>query len=225
MKPLLIVGALALIVVGAVLYIAMPQQPPALAPETAETAQEVPEIAAATSPADTWWDNLRALCGNAYVGAVTSDDPADADLVEQPLTMHVRRCDDQRLEVPFHIGENRSRTWVLTRTDSGIQLQHDHRHEDGSEDAVTLYGGHTVPSGTDTVPSGTDTAQHFPADEYSKQLFVDQGLEVSVTNVWTMELIPGDRFSYILRRPERHFQADFDLTQTVEPPPAPWGHE
>ena len=106
----------------------------------------------------------------------------------------------------------------MTRTDRGLLLQHDHRHEDGNEDAVTLYGGHT------DAP-GTEAAQHFPANDFSRQLFEANGLSVSVANVWTMEIVPGARFSYILRRPERHFQVDFDLTQTVDLPPTPWGHD
>ena len=174
--------------------------------------------AAPASPQDAWWNSLRALCGKAYAGELVSDDEADAALAGEPMTMHVRRCDARRIEIPFHIGENRSRTWVLTRTDGGIQLQHDHRHEDGSADAVTLYGGHTVDPGTASV-------QRFPADAYSKTLFAANGLEVSTANVWSMELVSGERFSYILHRPGRHFRADFELGRAVPAPPVPWGHD
>lgn len=170
------------------------------------------------SAQDRWWGHLHALCGTAFAGRLVSSDEADADLAGQPMVMHVRRCEDDRLEIPFHIGDNRSRTWVLTRTMGGVQLQHDHRHEDGSADAVTLYGGHTA-------DAGTEIAQHFPVDSYSIGLFETNGLSASVVNVWTMEVVPGERFSYILRRPGRHFQADFDLSQPIDPPPAPWGHE
>ncbi|MEM8933446.1 MAG: hypothetical protein AAGE94_19805 [Acidobacteriota bacterium] len=174
---------------------------------------------AAETPAEVWFRQLGELCGNAYAGRLVSTDAVDAEFAEQAMVMHVRRCADDRIEVPFHVGENRSRTWVLSRTDDGgIQLQHDHRHEDGSEDAVTLYGGRTA-------EAGSATAQDFPADDYSKQLFETHDLAASVANTWTMEIVPGERFSYILRRPERHFQVDFDLTVTVDAPPTPWGHE
>ena len=183
---------------------------------------EVEPVASEEVPLDLWWDQLAALCGNAYAGELVSNDEADADLAGEPMVMHVRRCEENRLEVPFHIGENRSRTWVLTRPESGaetgLHLQHDHRHEDGSEDVVTLYGGVTEEPGSETV-------QLFPVDDYSIQLFEREGLSASVVNVWSMELIPGERFSYILRRPNRHFQVDFDLSETIDPPPAPWGHE
>jgi len=189
------------------------------------------------APIDDWWSHLSALCGKAFDGRMVSSDPVDAAFAEQTMTMHVRLCEERRLEIPFNVGENRSRTWVLTRSGEGVRLQHDHRHEDGSEDEVTLYGGSsqatdgqaTDGAGVDgegpaSQDSGTALARHFPADPYSKRLFEAHGLEVSVENVWTMELVPGERFSYILRRPERHFQVDFDLTHEVEPPPAPWGH-
>ena len=188
------------------------------APEQTAAPKQAP--AAETSAVDLWWNHLTALCGEAYPGSLASDDEADAALAEQTMTMHVRRCSEQRLEIPFHIGENRSRTWVLTRTEKGLRLQHDHRHEDGVEDTVTLYGGHTDPN----VP-GTEIVQYFPADDFSKKLFEDNALKASVANTWSMEIVPGERFSYVLRRPERHFRADFDLTRPVDPPPPPWGHD
>lgn len=172
----------------------------------------------AASPQETWWANLRALCGNAYAGSLASNDPADSSFAGQSMVMHVRKCDDTRIEIPFHVGEDRSRTWVLSRTATGIELKHDHRHEDGSEDEITQYGGHTD-------SPGTGVAQLFPVDEHSKKLFVEHDRSPSTANVWSMEIVPGERFSYILRRPGRHFQVDFDLTRTIEPPPVPWGHE
>jgi hypothetical protein len=105
---------------------------------------------------------------------------------------------------------------VITRTESGLRLKHDHRHEDGSEDAVTQYGG-------DTVDPGTAERQEFPADDFSKTLFRENGIPQSVENVWAMEVRPGELFAYELRRPNRHFRVEFDLTRTVEAPPPPWG--
>ena len=186
----------------------------ALAPARAES----PAAAASSSAADQWWQNVASLCGKAYAGEVVTEDAADADFAAERLVMHVRRCSESRIEIPFHVGENRSRTWLLTRTAAGIQLEHDHRHEDGSDDAVTLYGGHTA-------DAGTAVAQSFPADERSREMFVANGIPQSVTNVWTMEIVPEERFSYALRRPGRNLQVDFDLSQSIEPPPAPWGHE
>ena len=170
-------------------------------------------------PRDAWWDNLSALCGKAFSGEMTGfARPADDGWLGQRVVMHVRECSESEIRIPLHVGENRSRTWVVTRTEAGFRLKHDHRHEDGSEDAVTWYGGHT------TDP-GRATRQTFPVDDYSKALFLANGLDVSTGNFWSMEVHAGDMFGYELVRPGRHFRAEFDLTEPVEPPPAPWGHE
>jgi hypothetical protein len=105
---------------------------------------------------------------------------------------------------------------VITRTPAGLRLKHDHRHEDGSEDKLTQYGG-------DTVGPGTAQRQEFPADQFSRDLFVREKIPQSTTNVWAMEVEPGRIFAYELRRPNRFFRVDFDLTRPVAPPPPPWG--
>jgi hypothetical protein len=170
----------------------------------------------AASPQDEFFASLRVLCDNAYAGRVVTTDAADAQFASQPLVMHVRDCSAEEIRVPFHVGENRSRTWVITRTDAGLRLKHDHRHEDGSEDTLTQYGG-------DTIGEGSAERVEFPADEFSKQLFRENNIPVSVDNVWAMELQPGRMFAYELRRPNRHFRVEFDLTRSVPAPPPPWG--
>jgi len=126
-------------------------------------------------------------------------------------------CSDSELKVPFHVGDDHSRTWVITKTENGLLLKHDHRHQDGSEDKVTMYGG-------DTVDKGSVTEQSFPVDAFSIQNFNENGLGQSVTNVWHMYIKPT-QFSYRLTRDKRDFRVDFDLTKPVALPPAPWGHE
>jgi len=131
--------------------------------------------------------------------------------------MHVRGCGEKELRVPFHVGEDHSRTWVITRTDSGLRLKHDHRHADGSPDKSTMYGG-------DTRNAGTAQRQEFPVDAYSVAMFQEQGMSASVINTWAMEIVPGKTFLYELSRPGgRLFQVEFDLSRPVELPPAPWG--
>ncbi len=173
----------------------------------------------AGQPQDEFWQALERLCGKAFEGRLVSyDESLDAGWLPQRMVIHVRRCEDQQIEVPLFVGENRSRTWVLTRHDDFLRLKHDHRHEDGSEEAVTWYGGHT------TDP-GRGWRQVFPVDDYSKALFLTNELEGSITNLWYMEVVPGSHFAYGLTRPGRHLRAEFDLSETVEAPPAPWGHE
>jgi hypothetical protein len=184
-----------------------PEPRPTLAPDSA------------AAPADGFMANIAEHCGRAYAGRIVVNEPAvdDDPFGGRALVMHVRECREGELKIPFHVGDDHSRTWVLTRTDTGLRLKHDHRHEDGSDDAVTMYGG-------DTVTLGTRNRQEFPVDAFSVDMFEREGLHASVTNVWAMEIEPGRRFLYELSRPGRLFQVEFDLTTPVAPPPTPWGH-
>ena len=171
---------------------------------------------AVPSARDQFFANLSALCGQAFEGRVVTTDAADVQFASQRLVMHVRECSAEEARVPFHVGENRSRTWVITRTGARLRLKHDHRHEDGSPDALTQYGG-------DTIGEGSGERQEFPADDFSKQLFRQNNIPASLENVWAMEVHPGRMFTYELRRPNRHFRVEFDLTRPVPAPPPPWG--
>lgn len=169
----------------------------------------------AVSPQDTFFKKLSTHCGKAYAGKLVSKDEVDADFASKDLVMHVRECSDTEIRIPFHVDDDRSRTWVITKTDSGLRLKHDHRHEDGSEDAVTQYGG-------DTLYAGAQSRQVFPVDQYSIDMFLKEGLDVSIVNVWAIE-INNATYSYELSRPNRHFRVEFDVTKPITPPPPPWG--
>ena len=175
------------------------------------------------SPQDDFFDRLTGLCGKAFAGQLISHDAADAAMAGKPMVMHVRRCTPDRIEIPFHIGGqadvpggwDRSRTWVITRTATGLRLKHDHRHTDGTSDTLTMYGG-------DTADRGSATTQRFPVDAESIALFRRTGRDVSVTNVWAIE-VDARRYTYALMRANRDFRVAFDLTRPVAPPPPPWG--
>ena len=179
------------------------------------------------APADAFLAAIASHCGQAYAGRIIANVPApDAPPPITPdpfegkaLVMHVRGCDapTRELRIPFHVGDDRSRTWVLTRTSSGLRLKHDHRHADGTPDVSMMYGG-------DTRDAGSAVRQAFPVDAESIALFQRTGSKASVTNTWAMEVEPGRRFLYELRRPGgRLFQVEFDLSRPVALPPPPWG--
>lgn len=174
-------------------------------------------LAPSATPADHFLAALRAHCGKAYAGEIVANTPADPSdpFLGKALVMHLRECGEDELRVPFHVGEDRSRTWVFTRTAAGLRLKHDHRHADGSADALTMYGG-------DTRTPGSATRQEFPADAESVALFEREGRPASIANVWAVE-IAADAFVYELARPGRLFRVRFDLRQEVAAPPAPWG--
>jgi hypothetical protein len=174
--------------------------------------------------ADAFMAALASHCGQAFAGRIVADEPVapgpDA-FAGKKLVMHVRGCDApaHELRVPFHVGDDRSRTWVITRTADGLRLRHDHRHPDGSEDVLTMYGG-------DTVAPGTAVRQEFPVDAGSIALFEREGSGASVTNTWAMEVEAGERFLYELSRPGgRLFQVEFDLSRPVDLPAPSWGSQ
>lgn len=196
----------------------------------------LPLAACATSSTDplpqtqeAFWDALQSHCGNAYRGSLASGDERDVDFRGRAMVAHWAECSDTRTAIAFHVQAvdgstwDRSRTWVVTRTADGLRLKHDHRHEDGTEDAVTQYGG-------DTLSAGTARVQDFPVDAYSIAMFEREGLDVSVTNVWRVEVDPagasGARFAYQLTRrndPTRLFRVEFVGDEPATPPPPAWG--
>ena len=169
------------------------------------------------APQRDFFANLSSLCGKAYEGRITSPPAAaDASFAGKALVMHVRDCSGDTIRVPFHVEDDRSRTWVISRTTTGLRLKHDHRHQDGSEDKVTQYGG-------DSTSSLSAARQLFPADAFTKALLIREGNVAGAANVWAVEVNPGRTFAYELRRPNRFFRVEFDLTRPVAPPPPPWG--
>lgn len=162
-----------------------------------------------------FFDALARHCGKSFAGRMVSTDAADAYMASKATAMHISTCSADEIRIPFHVGDNRSRTWVLTRTEKDLRLKHDHRHEDGREDAITQYGG-------DTATDGSATRQEFPVDAESITLFTANNMQVSTTNVWAVE-IDATRFAYELRRAGRWFRVEFDLTKPIATPPPAWG--
>ncbi len=192
-----------------VLLVACAQQTSMLSTTAATTAVKQ------ESAQQKFFDAIAQRCGEAFAGRLVSTDAADATMANEPMVMHISTCSANEIRIPFHVGDNRSRTWVLTRTGQGLRLKHDHRHEDGSEDAITQYGG-------DTATDGSATRQEFPVDAQSIALFTDNNMQVSTTNVWAAE-IDATRFAYELRRKGRLFRVEFDLSHPIATPPPAWG--
>jgi hypothetical protein len=165
---------------------------------------------------DQFYARLRALCGQAFEGRVVTGDAADSEMAAARLIIQVRNCSDGELRIPFHVGNDHSRIWVISRTDTGLRLRHEHHPQDGSAAAVTDYGG-------DTIEPGNPRRQSFPADQASRDLFVRENIPASITNEWAIEIVPGHLLAYELRRPGRFFRAEFDLTHAAPAPPPPWG--
>ena len=162
-------------------------------------------------PSEVFWDNLQKHCGKAYDGKL-ADHVRNDDFAGKELKMHVISCKPNEIKIPFHVGDDHSRTWVLTKENNLIKLKHDHRHEDGSEDKVTQYGG------TNPNP-GMEKFQMFPAD-----LETHQRIPYASTNVWWITL-DETKFTYNLQRAgsDKKFTIEFNLTKETKKPQDPWG--
>lgn len=150
------------------------------------------------APHSEFFERIHALCGNRFEGRSTfPEDPGDA-FRDKLLVAIVEQCTEEEIRIPFHVGEDSSRTWILRRVTGGLELKHDHRHPDGTPDEVTMYGGRTV-------AVGTPLSQSFPADEYTAEL-----LPEAATNEWSLSLsADGAELTYYL---ERHRKPRFSAT-------------
>lgn len=158
-----------------------------------------------------FWNRLSKLKGKAFQGKVL-EAPEGDDFRGKDLVMHVLDVKDEKIYIPFNVGENRSRTWILSTTKIGIELKHDHRKEDGSEDEVTMYGGVTPNSGYDNLAM-------FPADQETVDL-----LPGTATNLWWIT-VDDEQFTYNLRRigSPIKFSIGFDLESPIDVPKRSWG--
>ncbi len=170
-------------------------------------------------PYEQFFAALAEQCGNAYPGGLTLEPPGDEMLTgTELLIVHFRECDENQLKMPFHIeleeeeDWDRSRTWIFTKHDDGLEIRHDHRKLDGSDDDVTMYGGFSV-------GEGTALRQEFKSVERTEETGMFRG--------WRIEIEPGIRYTYgTIRDTSWSWRVDFDLTEALEQnPPAPWGHE
>lgn len=145
--------------------------------------------AAPTPEQAAFFQQLAALCGARFTGTTVFPEDPGEDWKGQVLVAQIEGCDAQELRIPFHVGENRSRTWILRKVAGGLELKHDHRHADGTPDEVTDYGG------TTRAP-GTALAQSFPADDHTAALIPE-----AATNEWFLSLsAEGDELTYYLER-------------------------
>ena len=167
--------------------------------------------------ADAFFQHLSRYCGQAFAGERVVERPGD-DMLEgdEYLVAHFRECSEDEIKIPFHIETSdgqwdRSRTWIITHHSDSLEIRHDHRHEDGSEEENTMYGGFTH--------AGDGGSWH-------EFLYPPRTEEEGVPVGWRLELEPDQRYTYgTMIESEFTWRVDFDLSETVEPPPAPWGHE
>lgn len=166
-----------------------------------------------TKPSQAFWNSLQSHCGKAYAGTLVLPEEDEA-FGGKELVMHVRACDQNEIKIPFYVGDDKSRTWILTMNDGIITLKHDHRHKDGTEDTINFYGGTASNAGKENI-------QFFPADVPTQKM-----IPGAATNVWWIT-INETTFTYNLQRlgTDRIFKVAMDLSKPIDTPAAPWGWE
>jgi hypothetical protein len=175
------------------------QEPEATKTEAAKTEASKPADARETQKQ--FFENLKKLCGQEFEGATAFPDDPEHDFAGKALLMKVESCTENEVRIPFNVGEDTSRTWILTWSEKGLLLKHDHRKPDGTPDEVTMYGGWAN-------AEGSALHQSFPADEETAKLIPD-----ATTNKWTLRMAEGERhFAYELERHEKpRYKAVFQL--------------
>ncbi len=136
-----------------------------------------------------FFNNLSSLCGQVFSGHSTfPDDPAH-DFAGKLLVADFATCTTQQVRIKFAVGEDHSRTWVVSQSDQGLLLKHDHRHADGTPDEITNYGGWAN-------DQGGPWRQHFAADQETAEL-----IPAAATNVWMLQYDPASQtLTYDLKR-------------------------
>lgn len=163
-------------------------------------------VAATDAAAESFFANVRELCGARFEGTTEFPSEAEHPLVGKKLFISVEQCGEQEIRIPLQAGEDKSRTWILTLSAEGLLLKHDHRHPDGTPDEVTMYGGWAV-------EGGTPHRQRFAADAETAKLIPE-----ATTNVWTLSISPsGQQFSYELERNNApRYKAVFELQKQAQ---------
>jgi len=165
-----------------------------------------------SSPVADFHANIQTLCGQSFLGKVTSSDPQDEDWRKVDLTLGPIECVSQDLtSMALAVGEDESRVWSLKliEDDTVLEFRHAHTLKDGSPDPVTEYGGYA------RSPESTSTHLVVPVDEASKKVFAENGLQASMTNTWTLTLQSDGTLVYELTREGRQFTAEFDISQPI----------
>lgn len=159
----------------------------------------------------TFLEKFKPLVGQYFEGEIIEGGKEGDAFTGKKLMMEVMSYDDREVKIPFYVGDDKSRTWVLSYSNHLLTLKHDHRHEDGSPDKITFYGG-TSPN------EGSDIIQIFPADNETCEL-----IDYACQNVWWITM-DDTIYTYNLRRvgSERVFSVRFDLTKPIESNYKPW---
>lgn len=162
----------------------------------------------------TFWENLQEHCGNAYEGKLADATPYYESFDADEIIINFRECTDTLTHISLHLDDDHSRNLLITKQPGTLQLKHDHRHDDGTEDEITQYGGLAN-------SPGLETRQIFYADDHTAEI-----LPMREDNFWFIDLMNDETLAYGVHWPKQghSIRMEFDISQPVKPPPTPWGY-
>lgn len=157
------------------------------------------------SAQNAFFEMVSALCGQTFLGKGTYPEDESHEMIGVEIRLIIESCTESELRMPLHVGADKSRTWIITKTDKGLLLKHDHRYPDGRPHRLTNYGGFAN-------DEGSAYRQYFEADQDTEAL-----LPEAATNVWMMDINLADQvFTYYLERHQApRYRAEIDLSKPV----------
>lgn len=104
-----------------------------------------------------FFENLSHLCGSIFEGYSTFTDTPTHVFAGKKLTASLISCNDREIRIPFSVGDDHSRTWLLRRNSRGLLLKHDRRHSSADPGEIIEYVGWAT-------HEGSASRQFFVAD-------------------------------------------------------------
>ncbi len=172
----------------------------ACGPVTEEEKIDDDDLVALSGDEKKFFDRISSLCGKKFEGRQIYMTEGRENFAGEKMVIHFESCTDEKISIPFHIGKDKSRTWLLLAEDGRLRLRHDHRYEDGTPEEITMYGGFSNPN------KSTEFSQYFPPDDYTIEL-----LENAPGHEWAFTLTEDMKtMAYCLQYEEELiFKAEF----------------
>jgi hypothetical protein len=102
-----------------------------------------------------FFEEMRSLCGQTFGGRTILAEESDTTFEPARLYFTVEECGEDELRMPFVVGDDPSRTWILRMEDNGLTFVHEHLRPDGTPYENSGFGGRAS-------EEGSDVFQHFP---------------------------------------------------------------
>lgn len=171
--------------------------------EEAQTPEKEETTSFINPESEAFFSKLQRLCGKSFAGEEKYFKEGRESWADHILRIFITCPDERNVHIPLHVGSDKSRTWMFINNNGTLELRHDHRHEDGTPEDLTMYGGFTSPEST--------ALRHvFPADGYTV------GMHLSSEGSYWVVLLEEDMSAFHYKLYNKGillFHGAFDLTK------------